>query len=114
MNSYILQPSEFYKSCSKSYLHTKPLPVYPNNCNPKVSYTCSTNTKKWEEPRKDDRESIMKNNIYYGGIICDNVPRTNINNYVSSRNMTSFVQHPNQYTNAIDVESSLLYSTHTC
>ena len=114
MNNYILQPSEFYKSCSTKYIYTKPLPVYPNNCNPKLSYTCSNNCKNWKEPRIDDREGIVKHNIQYGGIICENKPRTNINNYISSRNITSFVKHPKQYTNAIDVESTFLYSTHTC
>jgi len=114
MNNYILQPSEFNKSCSKSYLHTKPLSIYPNNCNPEIQYTCPSKSKDWKEPRLDDREMIMKNNIHYGGIICDNRARTNINNYVSSRNMTSFINNPNQYYASIDIESSLLYSSSRC
>lgn len=108
-NAYILNVAEIYKDCipsDKKYLYTHPEPINAVNCESRMKYTypIPTNIKCWDESTNINKNDLVRDNIKNGGVICDVTPRTNINDYVSSRFLTDFIRPPCDYVKDIETE----------
>lgn len=78
-------------------------------CGPKICWVCphpnyERNWTKEDEVSPNDVDQIRKN-IYYGGVICDFKPRSEINDYLCNRTFLNTPSRPPQdYAGSTDVE----------
>jgi hypothetical protein len=67
-------------------------------CGPTICYTCSKpNTKNWTKNDLAKGVDQVRKNIYYGAVVCDFQPRSNINTRFCDRNFLNSVHKPPPY-----------------
>ena len=81
--------------------------VSPCVCGPKICWTCPNPNydKNWTENDKAKGVDQVRKNIYYGGVICDFKPRSEINDRFCNRMfLNSPARPPFDYAAATEVE----------
>jgi hypothetical protein len=78
-------------------------------CGPKICWTCPSPNyfKNWDEKIKEEVDPVRRN-IYFGGVVCDFKPRSEINDRFCNRMfLNSPDRPPYEYASATDIEYNL-------